>query len=66
MDLQEGSKRSDLQTEILPPWESALKWGLGEVQPGSTPLVTQVKLRSPVPLQLTQCSPQVVNQRFRP
>jgi len=28
-------------------------------------LVTQVKLHSPVPLQLTQCSPQVVNQRFR-
>ena len=28
--------------------------------------VTQVKLRSPVLLQLTQRSPQVVNQRFRP
>jgi len=27
--------------------------------------VTQVKLCSPVPLQLTQHSPQVVNQRFR-
>jgi len=35
--LQKGSKRSDLHIEILPPWESALKWGLGEVQPGSTP-----------------------------
>ena len=34
---QKGSKRSDLQREILPLWESALKWGLGEVEPGSTP-----------------------------
>jgi len=34
---QKGSKRSDLQIEILPPWESALKWGLGGVEPGSTP-----------------------------
>jgi len=24
---QKGSKRSDLQIEVLPPWESALKWG---------------------------------------
>ena len=26
-----------IQLEILPPWESALKWGLGGVEPGSTP-----------------------------
>jgi len=26
---RQGSKRSDLQIEILPPQESALKWGLG-------------------------------------
>jgi len=32
-----GSKRSDLQVEILPPWESALKWRLGGVEPGFTP-----------------------------
>ena len=32
-----GSKRSNLQIEILPPWESALKWGLGGVEPGFTP-----------------------------
>ena len=32
-----GSKRKDLQTEILPYWESALKRGLGGVEPGSTP-----------------------------
>ena len=34
---QKGSKRSDLQIKILSPWESALRWGLGEVQPASTP-----------------------------
>ena len=34
---QKGSKRSDLQLETLPPWESALKWGLGGVEPGSSP-----------------------------
>ena len=56
LGLQKGSKRSDLQIGILPLWESALKWGLGGCG------VTQVKLHSPVPLQLTQCSPQVVNQ----
>ena len=27
---QKGSKRSDLQLEILPLWKSALKWGLGD------------------------------------
>ena len=29
LNSQKGSKKSDLQLEILPPWESALKWGLG-------------------------------------
>jgi len=29
--------KRDLQKEILPQWQSALKWGLREVQPGSTP-----------------------------
>ena len=28
----------DLQLEMLPLWQSALKWGLREVEPGSTPL----------------------------
>ena len=37
MDSQKGSKRNNLQIEILPSWESALKWGLGGVQPGPTP-----------------------------
>jgi len=30
-------KRRNLQEETLPQWQSALKWGLREVQPGSTP-----------------------------
>ena len=34
---QKGSRRKALQTESLPSWESALKWGLGEVDSGSTP-----------------------------
>ena len=55
---------SDFQIESLPPWESALKWGLGaRLHPV---IVTQVNLHSPVPLWVTQCLPQVVNQRFRP
>ena len=33
---QKGSKRKDLQIGILPLWESALKWGLGGVEPGSS------------------------------
>ena len=32
-----GSKRTDLQRETLPPWESALKWGRGGVEPGCSP-----------------------------
>jgi len=32
-----GSKRTELQREILPPWESALKWGRGGVEPGCSP-----------------------------
>ena len=40
--------------------------GVQEMWSLASPLpVTQVKLHSPVPLQLTQRSPQVVNQRFR-
>ena len=35
--IVENSKRRDLQKESLLQWQSALKWGLGEVQPGSTP-----------------------------
>jgi len=63
---QENFRRSNLQTEILPQWQSALKWGLAEVQPGSTPSGHTAELPSPVLLQLTQCLPQVVNQRLRP
>ena len=35
--MQKGFTRSNLQIKILPPWESAHKWGLGEGEPGSTP-----------------------------
>lgn len=35
---RKGSQRSDLRVEILPPRESALKWGRGgRGEPGSTP-----------------------------
>jgi len=56
----------DLQPEILLQWPSALKWGLGEVQPGSPPSGHTAELPSPVLPELTQCLPQVINQRFRP
>jgi len=54
-------QRRDLQKEILPQWQSALKWGLGEVQPGSTG-----ELPSPVLPRLTQSLPQVqaLTQQF--
>ena len=36
--LAEGlQEEGSLHLEILPPWESALKWGLGGVEPGSIP-----------------------------
>jgi len=35
LSSQKGSKSNDLQIESLPPWESALKWGLGGVEPVS-------------------------------
>ena len=58
------SSQEKLQ-EILPRWQSALKWGLGEVEPGSTPSGHTGELPSLVLPQLTQCSPQLINQRFR-
>jgi len=63
--LARNSPRSYLQREILPQWQSALKWGLGEVQPGSTPSSHTAELPSPVLPRLTRCLPQVVNQRLR-
>jgi len=47
------------------PGSQPLNGGLGGVEPGSTPSGHSGELRSPVPLQLTQHLPQVVNQRFR-
>ena len=60
----ENSKRRDLQKEILPQWQLALKWGLGEVEPGCTPSSHTGGLPSPVLPGLTQSLPQVINQWF--
>jgi len=66
LEACKNSTRNNLQEEILPQWQSAFKWGLGEVEPGSTPSGHTDELPSPVLLWLTRCLPQVVNQRFRP
>jgi len=60
-----ASPRRDLQEEILPQWQSALKWGLREVQPGSTPSGHTAELPSPVLPGLTRSFPQVLSQWFR-
>ena len=59
-------QRRDLQKEILPQWQSALKWGLREVQPGFTHSCCTGELPSPVLPGLTWSFPQVLNQQFRP
>ena len=59
-------QRRSLQKESLPQGKSALKWGLGEVQPGSTPSGHTAELPSPVLPWLTEFFPQVINQWFRP
>ena len=64
--VAENSKRSHLQKEILPYLQSALKWSLGEVYPGSTPSGHTAELPPPVLPGLTQSLPQVINQWFRP
>jgi len=56
----------DVQKENLPGWQSALKWVLREVQPGSTPPGHTAELPSPVLPGLTGSFPQVLNQWFRP
>jgi len=56
----ENSKGKDPQKEILPQWQSALKWGLGEMQPGSTPSGRTGELPSPVLPWLTQGLPQMI------
>jgi len=61
-----NSTRIKLQRKTLPQGQSALKWGLGEEQPGSTPSGHTGELSSPVLPQLTQCLPHVVYHRFRP
>ena len=62
----ETPQRRDLQQENLLQWQSALKWGLMEVQPGSTPSGHTGELLSPVPPGLTRSCLQVLNQWFRP
>ena len=51
----------DIQPETLPQWQSALKWGLREVQPGSTPSGHTAELPSPVLPGLTRSFPQVLS-----
>ena len=55
----------NLQPECLPQWQSALKWGLTEVQPGSMPSSHTAELPSPVLPGLTRSFSQVLNQWFR-
>ena len=62
LGLQKNSKGSNLQEEILPWCQSALKSGPGEVQPGSTPSSHTSELPSPVLSGLTGSFPQVLNQ----
>ena len=59
---KKNSKRSNLQKEILTYWQSALKWGLGEVEPGSTPSCHTGELPSSVLLWLSKCLPQVISR----
>ena len=59
----ETPQRRDLQPEILPQWQSALKLGLREVQPGSTPSGHTAELPSPV-LPGAQSVLQAVTQQF--
>lgn len=40
--MRKNPQRKDLQKKILPRWQSALKWCLREVQPGSNLLVAQL------------------------
>ena len=61
-----ASPKRDLQPEILPQWQSALQWGLREVQPGFTPSNHTSELPSPVLSGLTGPFPQVLNQWIRP
>ena len=62
---QKNSRGRNLQEDILPQLQSALKWGLGEVETDSTPSCF-FELLSPVLPQLTHCLPQVINQLFTP
>jgi len=58
-------QEKDLPPEI-PQCQSTSKWGLREVQPGSTPSGHTAELPSPVLPELTGPFPQVLNQWLRP
>ena len=58
-------QKRQLQKETRPLWQSALKWGLGGVEPGSTPSGHTAELPAPVLPWLTQSLSQVITQRFR-
>ena len=45
--------QEDLQADTLPHWQRALRWGLREVQPGSTPPAHTTASPSPVLPELT-------------
>ena len=62
----ESSTKEGSPTRELPQRQSALKWGLREVQPGSTPSSHTDELLSPVLPRLTGSFPRVLNQWFRP
>jgi len=62
---ESSTKEEDLQKEIFPQWQSALKWGLREVQPDSPSSSCTAELPSPVLPGLTRSFPQVLNQWFR-
>jgi len=53
----------DLQSEILPQWQSALKWGLREVRQA---LLWSQRIASPVLPGLTGSFPHVLNLWFKP
>ena len=48
LQAHKNSTKSNLQEDILPQWQSALKWDLGEMEPGSTPSGHTAELPSPV------------------
>jgi len=61
---QKGSKRSDLQIEILSPWESALKWGPGSSSHSGEIVFTCAPAADSAPASGGQSEVQAVIQQF--